>query len=70
MNGGRGRGQKHGGGRFGGRVRLNCGVSGRGRRRGGGNEKFINSVEISDPNRFFAIKEWAKMPGWERREMQ
>ena len=63
MNVGRGCGHGRGVGRFRGHVRGNGGGSGRGRRRGGGNDKFINGVDISDPNILFTNEEWAKLPG-------
>ena len=70
VNIGRGQGCRCGGGRFGGCGRVNDGGRGRGRGRGGGNEKFINGVDMSDQNRLFNNEEWENLPGWERREMQ
>ena len=50
INGGRGHGHVRCGGRFGCCVTVNGGVHGRGCGRGGGNDKFINSVGISNTN--------------------
>ena len=54
MNGGRGTVCVNGGGRFVGYGIVNFGGCGRGRGKGGGNEKFINGVVISDLNILFA----------------
>ena len=54
MNWGRGCGRGRVGGRFGGRGIINDSGRGRGRGRRDGNDKFINGVGISNPNRLFA----------------
>ena len=58
MNGGRGRGRRSGGGRFGVRGRGNGGGCGRGYGGGYGNEKVINGVDIRNTNLFFTNEEW------------